>query len=115
MLRLYSFSRSLFHLYAVNLFIAAGLYFCYRAFLSHLQEQLSESESRLEAFRETATSVAQPLLRQIETLQARIADQAKSSESTEHELRQQIGKSPVFFETHSGASESPMVQALLAW
>ncbi|VDK22187.1 unnamed protein product [Taenia asiatica] len=51
--------------------------------VNHYREQLAESEARFESLGETATSVAKPLLQQIQTLQAKLADQAKASEATE--------------------------------
>ncbi|KAL5970603.1 TATA element modulatory factor [Taenia solium] len=54
--------------------------------VNHYREQLAESEARFESLGETATSVAKPLLQQIQTLQAKLADQAKASEATEQSL-----------------------------
>ncbi|KAL5107481.1 TATA element modulatory factor [Taenia crassiceps] len=54
--------------------------------VSHYREQLAESEARFESLGETATSVAKPLLQQIQTLQAKLAEQAKASEATEQSL-----------------------------
>ncbi|VDM30888.1 unnamed protein product [Hydatigera taeniaeformis] len=54
--------------------------------VNHYREQLAESEARFESLGETATSVAKPLLRQIQALQAKMAEQAKASEATEQSL-----------------------------
>lgn len=62
------------------------------------KEQLVESESRFESLGETATSVAKPLLQQIQSLQSKLSDQCKTFESTEQGLLAQI--SEYFFHNH---------------
>ncbi|VDD79317.1 unnamed protein product [Mesocestoides corti] len=57
---------------------------------NYYREQLAESESRFESLGETATSVAKPLLRQIESLQTKLSDQAKAWEGTEQGLLVQV-------------------------
>ncbi|KAH9280048.1 TATA element modulatory factor [Echinococcus granulosus] len=54
--------------------------------VNHYREQLAESEARFESLGEAATSVAKPLLRQIQSLQAKLAEQANASEGTEQSL-----------------------------
>nr|CDS30285.1 TATA element modulatory factor [Hymenolepis microstoma] len=58
--------------------------------VDHYREQLAESESRLQSLGETATSVAKPLLQQIQSLQSKLNDQSKEFEKTEHSLLSQI-------------------------
>ncbi|VDO07206.1 unnamed protein product [Rodentolepis nana] len=58
--------------------------------VDHYREQLAESESRLQSLGEAATSVAKPLLQQIQSLQSKLNDQSKEFEKTEHSLLSQI-------------------------